>query len=82
LIVGVAAALGRTTLNLNAALTDKPDIAIYLLLPEEGIGKTVLLREKDNERDYLAETKTGPKLVRLRKGNKQWYVEDVQALRE
>jgi len=82
LIVGIAAALGRATLNIKAALTDKPDIAIYLLLPEEEIGKTVLLRESENERDYLAETKTGPKLVRLKKGEKQWYVEEIQTLRE
>ncbi|MFH1443806.1 MAG: hypothetical protein ABIG34_00250 [Candidatus Peregrinibacteria bacterium] len=82
LIVAVAATLGRATLNLNAALTDKPDIAIYLLLPEEEIGRTVLLREKDNERDYLAETKDGPKLVRLKRGENQWYVEEVQQLRE
>lgn len=82
LIVSIAATLGRATLNLKAALTDKPDIAIYLLLPEEEIGRTVLLREKDNERDYLAETKDGPKLVRLKKGERQWYVEEVQQLRE
>jgi len=82
LIVGLAATLGRATLNLKAALTDKPDIAIYLLLPEEEIGRTVLLREKDNERDYLAETKDGPKLVRLKRGDNQWYVVEVQKLRE
>ena len=82
LIVAVAATLGRATLNLKAALTDKPDIAVYLLLPEEEIGRTVLLRDKGDERDYLAETKDGPKLVRLKKGNDQWYVEEVQKLRE
>lgn len=82
LIIGLAATLGRATLNIKAALTDKPDIAIYLLLPEEEIGKTMLLREKDNERDYLAETKDGPKLIRLKKGERQWYVAEMQTLRE
>ena len=48
-------AAGRINAGLKAALTDKPDIAIYLLLPEEEIGRTLLLRDKDNERDYLAE---------------------------
>lgn len=82
LIVGIAATLGRATLNLKAALTDKPDIAIYLLLPEEEIGRTMLLRDKGSERDYLAETADGPKLVRLKRGENQWYVEEVQKLRE
>jgi len=82
LVVGAAASLGRATLNLKAALTDKPDIAIYLLLPEEKIGRTVLLRDLDTERDYLAETKDGPKLVRLKKTDKQWFVSSVEQLHE
>lgn len=82
LIVGMAASLGRATLNLKAALTDKPDIALYLLLPEEKIGRSVLLREREDERDYLAETKDGPKLVRLKKGESEWYVELVENLHE
>lgn len=82
LIVMLAAGLGRAAINLKAALTDKPDIAIYLLLPEEKIGKTTLLRERDNERDYLAETKDGPKLIRLRKGEKEWFVVEVETLHE
>ncbi|MDO8648505.1 MAG: hypothetical protein Q7R81_01855 [Candidatus Peregrinibacteria bacterium] len=81
-IVGIAAALGRATLNLKAALTEKPDIAIYLLLPEEEIGATTLLRERPEERDYLAETKDGPKLVRLKWGGEQWYVSLVEKLHE
>ncbi len=82
IIVAMAASLGRATLNLRAALTDKPDIALYLLLPEEQIGRSVLLREREDERDYLAETKDGPKLIRLKKGGDQWYVELVEELRE
>ena len=72
-IVTVTAALGRATRNFQAALTDKPDVAIYLLLPEEEIRQTTLLRETDTERDYLAQTKTGPKLVKLKKGPEQWF---------
>jgi hypothetical protein len=82
LIVTVAAALARATLNLKAALTGKPDLAIYLLLPEEEIGQTTLLREREDERDYLAETKDGPKLVKLRKGEEEWYVAHVERLHE
>jgi len=60
LIVGGTAILGRVTLNLKAALTDKPDIAIYLLLPDQELGQTTLLREiGDSERHYYAETKEG-----------------------
>ncbi len=80
LIVAVAATLARATLNLKAALTDKPDIALYLLLPDEGIGSTTLLRAREDERDYLAETKNGPKLVKLKKGEKEWYVILVEPL--
>ena len=81
-IVGAAAFLGRATLNIKAALTDKPDIAIYLLLPEEQIGKTTLLRDLNTERDYLAETKDGPKLIKLKKGEKEWFVLSMEKLRE
>lgn len=81
-IVTIAAFLARATLNLKAALTDKPDLAIYLLLPDEEIGQTTLLREHESERDYLAETKEGPKLVKLRKGEEQWYVAHIEKLHE
>ena len=81
-VVGGAAGVGRATINLRSALTDKPDIAIYLLLPEEEIGKTTLLRESETERDYLAETKDGQKLIILKKGEKEWYVSSVEPLRE
>lgn len=82
LIVGIAAGLGRATLNLGAALTDKPDIAIYLLLPDEEIGKIDVLREEENEIHYLAQTKNGPKLVILKKGEHEWYVSLVEKLHE
>lgn len=81
-IVAGASFLGRATINLKAALTDKPDIAIYLLLPDEGIGATTLLRETTNERHYLAETKDGPKLVILQKKDEEWEVQKIEKLRE
>lgn len=81
-VVAIAAALARATLNMNAALTSKPDLAIYLLLPEEEIGQTTLLRSTETERDYLAETKNGPKLIRLKKGEKQWFVSSKERLHE
>lgn len=82
LIIAIAATLGRAALTLNAALSDKPDIAIYLLLPKEEISETVLLRDRGFEREYLAETKEGPKLVRLRKAGEEWIVAEVEKLRE
>lgn len=81
-IVAAASAFARASHNFAAALTDKPDLAIYLLLPEEEIGQSTLLREQDTERDYLAETKDGPKLVKLRKGDAEWYVSVVEPLHE
>ena len=81
-IVAAAAGIGRATRNMKIALSEKPDIAIYLLLPDEEIGKTTLLRSSEMERDYLAETKSGPKLVKLKKGPEQWYAALVEPLHE
>jgi hypothetical protein len=82
LITIAASMLGRATHNFNAALTNKPDVAIYLLLPNEGLGNTVLIREADTERDYLAETKDGPKLIKLKKGDREWFISIVEPLHE
>lgn len=82
LIVATIALLARGTLNLNAALTEKPDIALYLLLPEEEITDEEVLRESEKERDYLVQTKDGPKLVKLRKGEEEWYVQKIENLHE
>jgi len=82
IIVASAAAIGRAAHNFDAALIEKPDIAIYLLLPDEEIGRSTLLRGDDLQRDYLAETKDGPKMIRLKKGEKQWYVSEVEVLHE
>lgn len=81
-IVSVAAGLARATLNMKAALIEKPDIAIYLLLPDEEIRSVDVLRETETQRDYLAQTKDGPKLVILRKGAEKWYVESMESLHE
>jgi hypothetical protein len=82
LVIAFAANLGRATLNVRAALTDKPDIGIYLLLPDEEITTSELLRESPGERDYLVETKDGPKYVKLKKGDKEWYVAIIEKMRE
>lgn len=82
LIVALAATLARASFNLSAALTNKPDLALYLLLPQEGITQSTLLREHTDERDYLAQTKDGPKLIRLKKGGRQWFVSFTEELRK
>lgn len=82
IVVGATAFLGRTALNLRAALTDKPDIGIYMLLPDEGIRGVTLLRETETQRDYLAETRDGAKLIILRKEGEQWTVTGIERLRE
>lgn len=81
IVVG-ASAFARASRNFAAALTEKPDLAIYLLLPEEDIGQSTLLREQETERDYLAETKDGPKLIKLKKGEVEWFVSRVERLHE
>lgn len=82
LIVVAISALARAAHNFEIALTDKPDIALYLLLPEEGITSSELLRESEHERDYLTETNEGPKLVKLKKDGTQWRATLVESLHE
>lgn len=81
-IVIAASGLARAARNFEAALTDKPDVALYLLLPDEGITRSTILRELPNERDYLAETDEGPKLIKLKRGAQQWFVSSVELLRD
>ena len=82
LIVAITATLGRATLNLAGALTRKPDIAVLLLLQDEGIYDSTLLRTLPGERDYLLQTKEGPKMARLKRGTDQWFVAEVVPLHE
>ena len=82
IIVILCAALARAAHNFKIALVEKPDIAIYLLLPEEKITTTKTLRVSATERDYLAQTKDGPKLVKLKKGKEQWYAALVEPMHE
>ena len=81
LVVGTAAILGRATLNLRAALTDKPDLAVYMLLEDRKVTHLTILREGETQRDYLIETKDGPELVQLRRGEEKWYVALEERLR-
>lgn len=80
LIVVATAALARAAHNFKIALKDKPDIALYLLLPEEEITKSEVLRESETERDYLAETRDGPKLIKLKKNEGTWRAALVEPL--
>ncbi len=79
LVVGVSATLIRATLNVTGALLAKPDIAVLLLLPEEHITDSEMIRARDDERDYLVQTDEGQKLVRLKRGH-EWYVAEVVQL--
>ncbi len=81
-VVIVVSLAARANLNLKAAVTDNPDLAIYVLLPEEKIDEIRLLRDQERERDYLVETKEGPKFVKLRKIDGEWRVAEVDSLRE
>jgi len=83
LVVAIMATLARATFNFTAALTDKPDLAIYMLLPDEDIRGTTLLRDLGDERHYLADTGEGKKLIILKMGEKEWFVSYVEeGLRE
>lgn len=82
LVVTSISFLARATYNVRAGLTEKPDVGIYQLLEDEHLMRTKLLREQENERDYLAETPEGPKLIKLKKGQNEWYVSVVEKLHE
>lgn len=81
-IVMIAAGIGRATVNLQGALTEKPDIAVHLLLEEDGVGRVELLKEGDTERHYLAHTDDGPVFVILKKGETEWYISSKERLHE
>lgn len=74
--------LARATHNFKAALADKPDIALYILLDKQNPGASKLLRSNDTVRDYLVETDSGPMLVKLKKGEMTWYVTLTERLHE
>lgn len=83
LIVALAATLGRATVNLRGALTaEDGTLAVMLLLPEEEISDITLVKAGVDTQEFLAETKDGPKLIRLKKGETEWFVQDSVTLRE
>lgn len=82
LVVAIMATLGRASYNFSAALSDKPDIAIYMLLPDDHIKSAEILRDKGDERHYMVETTGGPELVILKKGEHEWFVSNVDKLKE
>lgn len=79
-IVAATAGLGRALHNLQSALTGKPDLAVYLLLPDEDVRNVTLLRGGNSRRDYLVETKDGPKLAILLMQNGEWTVAELEPL--
>lgn len=83
-IVAAAAGLGRAALNFEAAVTEKPDLAIYVLLPDDKISNIELLREEEGRREYLATTPEGAILVDLRFNEEtgHWYVHYKERLHD
>jgi hypothetical protein len=77
--------ISRAQLNLKAALTDKPDIAVLLLMEEMGaeVTDSELLRDLGNERDYLVETSgSGTLFIKLRKAGEEWHIAEQTPLHE
>jgi hypothetical protein len=80
-VVVVTAGLARATLNIKGALIEKPEIAVYLLLPEKHITSVEVLREEENARDFLVSTEDGGSLlIKMKKGEKEWYIEEKERL--
>lgn len=83
LIVSLAATIGRATVNLRGALTaEDGSLAVMILLPEEEISEVTLVKAGADAQEFLTETKDGPKLIRLKKGEKEWFVAEKITLRE
>lgn len=83
LIVAVAATLGRATVKLRGALTDEDaSLAAMILLPEEQISQITLVKASSDTQELLAETKTGPKLIRMKRGPEKWFVQEEVSLRK
>ena len=77
LIISLAAVVGRATVNLRGALTaDDGSLAVMMLLPEENISDVTLVKASVDRQEFLVETKDGPKLIRLKKGEEKWFVEE------
>ncbi len=80
-IIIAVSSLAKATLNIKGALIEKPEIAVYLLLPDEGIIQVELLRETETTRDFLLHTKENGKLfVKMEKGEEQWYITEKENL--
>jgi hypothetical protein len=83
LIVAIAATIARATLTLRGALSaEDAGLAVMLLLPEEEISRIDMLRAGMDTQEFLAETKTGPKLIRAQKTDGTWHVQERIQLRE
>ena len=79
-VVVITAGLARATLNIKGALIEKPEIAVYLLMPDEDITQVEVLRETETTRDLLVTTKDGPLLVLMKRGEEEWYIEETERL--
>lgn len=83
LIVGSAATVGRASMKLRGALTDEDgSLAVMMLLPEEKITEVTLIKAGTDTQEFLAKTKDGPKLIRMKRGETQWFVVEEVSLRE
>ena len=79
-VVAITAGLARATLNMKGALVEKPEIAVYLLLPEEDITHVEILRETEMQKDLLVHSKGGNLLVIMKKGEEEWYISEKERL--
>lgn len=83
LIVSAAATIARATVSLRGALiAEDASLAVMMLLPDKEISDVTLVRASSDVQEFLAETKEGPKLIRMKRGPTRWFVQDEVALRE
>ena len=79
-IVAFTSVLARAALNLQAAIIDKPNLAVHTLLEDYAIRDVQLMDDLDLERRYLVETDDGMKFVTLQKKNGKWELKSMEHL--
>lgn len=81
-IIVFTGVLARVTLEISGSVVHDPDLAVVVLMEEfDTVKHSVLLREQENERHYLVETKNGNWLVKLKK-DEEWSIKSKENLRE
>jgi hypothetical protein len=83
LIVAIAATMARATLRLRGAMSSEDaSLAVMLLLPEKNISDVTMIKAGYDTQEFLAQTESGPEVIRVKKFEGEWIVTEEVPLRE